>query len=1122
MALQPQRLNIPIAGGLTQDETPEYLDPPALYQCDNFYHKTRTSLVKRNGYDVQTPIVDSRNTSRDMTVPLLVGGFDAPIDRFIQTGSSCTFAARGYLWSYDELPYVGSTLNPQPNSIRHGEIPDLQIKQDTVVSIDGASASTSYIKECASAKSISNVQCTTYTVVQGSETYWRAKVTDGDTGNVMSDYLILSSARTLLHPCVASYSGGFVVTILDFEWTAIYAYRFDFQSMSWNVATWPSTVNFLGSDQIPGYYDMCGTGGNSVMVAACTPHAQYAVPGCPDIEYVTGGIIYYVVDAASGTIIHGPWYAGETNWNGTAGPWPVFSVAGTKDNHIGVVWSDDGTHAHKTHFISSTNDQIGSLQTITNVSSTKVGLGTIAPTNGIDALWNVMWTTISTSLTYQYEAGLNVETIYRYNTYSIVLASDQSQVGYARAYFSSKLVSNPFGVNGGSFALLAPDALYSVPVGWVDPAVAWNSGDIPWVLTRTWNDQWRGDPLEYATNYQFPHGSWNYGTVCQPQQPMRILADPSTTMRTASGALLQQDVFVWTSNQGNAVVNTAFDPTGPDRYDSSPIPGGGAIFGCASPWIFDGSSVFEAAFNTRPVLIDTQQSAGGKLHQDVADDSYHYFQIIYEHADERGRVTRSPVSQTYQIKIDADNGQIQLRVSNLFWNARKPNSVQVKVYLSQDAINYAFAGSGTCPTYEPTDTPDDVYVTITDYPHINAPAIYTSNGTLESGYPILAAQVCRWNNRVWLSNGNDIAYSQYFIEGDQVSFPDVYQESLDREVTALTPLDDRILLFSQDAVMSRSGEGPSESGQGSAFSNWIFLTHELGCINSRSVFHTPIGVFFQSRTHIELMDGNGNFIHQRAVEQYFSPQSQQGWGDTIVGVLSLPRDHQARFLYRERTTNQLKQLVLDYSTMTWSRWSGTGYVAWSGDSDKYVGDITVVGDQVYMGSRYGILWVEANGRQWDQSFSTDNTVPPTRYHIDWAVSSPWIKAEGLQGVQRVWRSTASFKTQQWNSNPYTNAPNPQMGIGVTINCDYSDISEVHPAKSLNELQVLRNATSGVTYLTIGHKYQQCRAYQIQLSGKDTNIWSYQVYPIGVSEILGLWTEFGIEPGTGRGRNEGKI
>jgi hypothetical protein len=175
-----------------------------------------------------------------------------------------------------------------------------------------------------------------------------------------------------------------------------------------------------------------------------------------------------------------------------------------------------------------------------------------------------------------------------------------------------------------------------------------------------------------------------------------------------------------------------------------------------------------------------------------------------------------------------------------------------------------------------------------------------------------------------------------------------------------------------------------------------------------------------------------------------------------------------------------------------------------------------------MVGNYGALFVEANGRQWDQMFSTDSSVPPTRFHIDWAISSPWIKAEGLQGYQRVWRSTIGLKCQSWTPPQYVGAPNPQMGLSTTVNIDYSDISEVHPSKSISELQVLRNSNSSMTYVTIGHKYQQCRSYQFNFSGKDTGAWTTQVQPTGVYEIMGLWTEFGIESGTGRGQNEGKL
>jgi hypothetical protein len=1110
MVLQPQRLNIPITGGLSQDETPEYLDPPALYQCDNFYHRSRSSLTKRNGYDTLTPIVDSRNTTRDMTVPLL-GDNDAPIDRFIDTGSTCTFAARGYLWTYDPLLYSGATtLNPKPNTIRHCEIPDLQIIRDTVVSIDGASASTSQILDAVSANSLSGIVCVSYLLSRGTKIEWHLKIIDAN-GSTLSDTIVLDSAHQLMRPCIAAYNGGFVASVLNFNQSDIYAYQYQYSTMAWTSFTWPQIDwgAHVRNDAL-NFYDMVGTGNNTIIVTQCIADCWYVLPGWLDAAHEWGTLIEYTIDASTGALINGPIRVGKTDWNGTQGPWPIFACAGDNAGNYATIWFESSANATK--FKSFSGATINSTITVQNPGECeRVGLGLVTPTNSIDSKWNMLWQLKTDSL----EDGYGHT---RSSTYSAILSSTQSYVGYVRAYYGTQIGSNPFCVSGGSYALLIPD----LPFSNLNLNYSW--GDTPWVLTRTWNDQWRGDPNETTASFQTPMGVWGYGTTFQNIQPFRINSDLSSTNRKGFGAVVVTDVF--NPLVGTSVVNLKFDPTGPDRYDSAPIPGGGAIFGCAQPWIFDGTTAFEAAFIHRPILISDAQTYEGYptalFHKDVADDSYHYFQLIYEHADERGRITRSPVSETYKIKIREEGNNVTLRIANINWNARKPNSVQVKVYMSRDAINYAFAGAATCPTYDNTDTPDDVYVTLKLYPGSSAPMIYTSDGTIESGYPQLAPHLARWNNRVWIADENTISYSQAFVSGDQVSFPDVWQEALDIDVSALAPLDDRMLLFSPDAVMYRSGEGPAPNGQGSSYSNWIHMTHEVGCVNSRSVLHSMVGTFFQSRRGMELMDAAGNFVHQRAIESYFNARSEQGYGDTIVGTLSLPRDHQARFLYREKATNQLKQLVFDYSTGTWSRWSGTGYVNWWGDTYKYAGDITVVGNQVYMATIHGCLYVEANGRQWDQSTSTDSGVAPTRYHIDWAISSPWIKAEGLQGYQRVWRSTVGLKCQSWTPPQYVNAPNAQMGLSTTVNIDYSDISEVHPSKSISELQVLRNSNSSMAYVTIGHKYQQCRSYQINLSGKDTGMWTTQVQPSGVTEIMGLWSEFGIETGTGRGQNEGNI
>jgi hypothetical protein len=71
------------------------------------------------------------------------------------------------------------------------------------------------------------------------------------------------------------------------------------------------------------------------------------------------------------------------------------------------------------------------------------------------------------------------------------------------------------------------------------------------------------------------------------------------------------------------------------------------------------------------------------------------------------------------------------------------------------------------------------------------------------------------------------------------------------------------------------------------------------------------------------------------------------------------------------------------------------------------------------------------------------------------------------------------------------------------------------------LNELRNA-DGLTYVTVGHIEQLCRGYQLQLSSIDATDYSNVTTPTGVYELLGLWSELGVSPGTGRGRAESKV
>jgi hypothetical protein len=1009
MALQKQRLNVPIGGGLDGAETPEYLDPPALFVCDNLSHVSKTALTKRDGYDRDTVRIDGRIYNDPNVRPLLA----TPIDRFIQSeGDGLLFAARGYLWNYaPELYATDNTIDPMPSAVRQGEIPDLQIKQTTVVATEVNPVAIEIITEAASATTATNLTCISYvrTLEYGSSVdaiEWRLLVKDGVSGSTLSDTVHGSTTTHLfMHPTVVAFDGGFFACCFDFTTHTIMAARFDLSTMTWATVT-------VASPTIAGFaheidmYDMALLDLSGKVVFALVEITGSISVGV-DVISVPGGLYAWTFNVITTAVTNGV-HVGKTQWDGStdgvSSQWPAFAICGnTETLSYGVAWSNefDGA-AGKTYFIAYNATTPYALRTIDETSQV-VGCTAITPAilpSGEKWLW--CWQRKQTDTSFSVRNTVYFETL----TYNDVFI-----VGADGKYHSSELLAQPWCLNGHAYMLLRPAAFN----GSADSFYA----DTPWILVRPWDDLNMNDTL--ARYIQKPLAAFGYGTTYGTRasngdivaesgrwfQKTRIYPDLSTSGATASGALVTADVS--NVNCGLNIKHTIFDPTGPDRYDSAPLPGGGSIFGCANPWIWDGAHAFEAVFVHRPFIVSSAAASGSPVGSLVTDGSgeFHFLMVVYEQSDANGRITRSPATPVLKIAVPSPNTRIDLVVSNLFFNARRPDTIKVQVYMGRDGANFALAASAINKSYSVNDPNPgaDVTVHVLAEPTAVSPAIYFSDGSLQSGYGQFASHLIRWNNRIWIGDEHKLSYSHAFLEGEQVQFPDVFQEVIDRRITALTPLDDRMLMFSEDAVMYRSGEGPSPSGQSSSYSSWNFLTHEIGTLNPRSVFHTIVGVFFESRRGLEMMDSGGNFKHVREVENWFSPPN----GDAIMGVLSLPRDHQARILYLESLTGTLKQLVLDYTTGTWSRWQQThADIQWNGPTGgAYYGDIDLAGNIVYLADSQGSIFQEFRGRKYDRLLQESGN--PIAYHIDWNLYSPWIKFEGLQGFQRVWSTTVAAK-----------------------------------------------------------------------------------------------------------------
>ena len=116
-------------------------------------------------------------------------------------------------------------------------------------------------------------------------------------------------------------------------------------------------------------------------------------------------------------------------------------------------------------------------------------------------------------------------------------------------------------------------------------------------------------------------------------------------------------------------------------------------------------------------------------------------------------------------------------------------------------------------------------------------------------------------NRIFLIPSTDaltLWFSKNIAPATPVAFSDTFTQSIDPRggpVTALATIDDKLLLFKGDRIFFMVGQGPDDLGQNNDLINGaILITTDCGCIEPRSVVGTPVGIMFQSRKGIYLID----------------------------------------------------------------------------------------------------------------------------------------------------------------------------------------------------------------------------------------------------------------------------
>lgn len=224
--------------------------------------------------------------------------------------------------------------------------------------------------------------------------------------------------------------------------------------------------------------------------------------------------------------------------------------------------------------------------------------------------------------------------------------------------------------------------------------------------------------------------------------------------------------------------------------------------------------------------------------------------------------------------------------------------------------------------------------TMSDADALDNEILYTDGGVKEFTLAPSSRFLCATEQRVWFGGLWDprvIQSSRFIIPGEplECSSADGFKVLLPEANTGLAYQDGTVIGFCKRAIYLISGEGPSDTGQGT-WSAPRALTKQLGCVNYLSILETSEGVLFQSERGIYIIPrGFGSPIFVGGPVQ----ETLKTYPNCIGSAVHADaREHTARFLMSNDDGTAVVVLKLDLNLST-----QVGYGVWSVDERTGVG-----------------------------------------------------------------------------------------------------------------------------------------------------------------------------------------
>jgi hypothetical protein len=553
----------------------------------------------------------------------------------------------------------------------------------------------------------------------------------------------------------------------------------------------------------------------------------------------------------------------------------------------------------------------------------------------------------------------------------------------------------------------------------------------------------------------------------------------------------EQDAAVSNGIYAQQGVELAIIEMNPDFVSTSEI-GGNLHLSGGFLWAFDGVQPVEQGFFLYPDYVDAAGSGTGGT---IAAGDY-FYQALYEWSDNQGNIFRSAPSIPVSVTTTGATSSVEVSVPTLRLTLKTNTNTPVKImiyrastaqptYYQITSISVPLLNDTTVDAVTFTDTEPDSAI-------IGNSILYTTGGVVENIAPSSVAGICLYKNRLWVINGENrdvLEYSKEVLQATPVEMSDLFTRFVapttgaqndTGPTVAISSMDDKLIVFKENAIYYITGDGPDITGANGTFSEPIFITSAVGCDNPASIVVMPQGIMFRSST-------KGIWLLGRDLSTSYVGEGVEDFNPfKVLSALNVPGTNQVRFTLENGST-----LMYDYFYQQWGEFEGIPGIS----STVYQGAHTFI-------NQYGRIYQESAG-----TFIDGANPVLLRF------KTGWINVAGLQGFQRAYgfyllgEYISPHKLSV--STAFDYSPSPEQTVLISPD-NYG------PAWGGEALWGSGSAWGGPASLENWQVYfskQKCRSFQISV--QEIYDPAFGVVPGEGLTLSGICAQIGIKDGAPR-------